>query len=143
MQPGLADATTGIGSPPRRRAATLRARMRRDSSGCSSAYAPPAPQHSPSSSVSTSVYAGASTVRTAPCALLHVPEVARVLHDDASHRSRRSGTSCSAQPLREVATRGAERVRLGGVEEPAVVLHRRAAARAVDDDGRVAGHRAR
>ncbi len=55
--------------------------------GCITAYAPPAPQQSPSSAVSTSVYAGASTVRTARCGLLYVPQVARILHDDPAARS--------------------------------------------------------
>ena len=45
------------------------------------------------------------------------------------------------EPLREVAHPLRERVRFGRAEQTAVVLHRRAAARAVDDDGRVTRER--
>src|SRR4051794_726281 len=61
--PGLADATTG--APERRMEASLRSRMSPARSGCSTEYAPPAPQHSPSSSSSTSALTnGASATRT-------------------------------------------------------------------------------
>src|SRR3954451_132774 len=51
MQPGLADATTA--APDRSMAASFRIRMSPERSGWSAAYAPPAPQHRPSSSSST------------------------------------------------------------------------------------------
>src|SRR4051812_23052296 len=68
-QPGFADATTNVASPAAVRiVATLRSRIVPESSGSVTLYAPPAPQHMPPSSTSTSSYPPRSTVRTAPSA---------------------------------------------------------------------------
>ena len=74
---------------------------------------------------------------------LHVAQVAGVLHDDGAER--RSTTEAVEAP--GAATRGRRppgprtRAAVGGPEEVAVVLERRAAPRRVDDDRCVAGHR--
>ena len=133
-----------VGAPPARpdRVDLAVADRRSTSSGSSAAYAPPAPQHRPSSSVSTQPVRGREHGADRAVRLLHVAEVARVLHDDASRPVSRSASGgCVGEPLREVAHPRRERARLGRAEQAAVVLHRRAAARAVDDDRRVAGHR--
>ena len=121
-------------------ASTLRARTAADSSGCSTAYAPPAPQHKPSSAVSTRRYAA----RAPPgrrVRLLDVAKVTRVLHDHASHPVRAARSDGLLASHSEKSRTRAERLGLGRPEQAAVVLHRRAATRAVDDDRRVAGHR--
>ena len=87
-------------------------------------------------------YAGASTVRTAPCAFC----TCRRWHGSctttvASGVAHGQRTVCEATHSEKSRTRGREGVRLGCAEQTAVVLHRRAASGAVDDDGRVAGHR--
>ena len=115
-------------------------------SGCSAAYAPPAPQHRPSSSSSTSCATyGASTVRT--------PR-ARAARDASGTgpaprpRDRRRGAAPAGGDRARAAshsctscTRAAERDRLGGAEQMPVVLHRRAASGGVDEDRCVARHR--
>ena len=81
-------------------------------------------------------------VRTAPCAFC----TCRRWHGSCTTTRRRTcGRSAQSPvaetPFGEVAHPGAEAARVRGAEELAVLLHRRAAPRAVDDDGRVAGHR--
>ena len=95
----------------------------------STLYAPPAPQHSPSSSVSTRRYAGASTVRTAPCACCTWRRWHGSCTTTVAPVSRSGERGLLRHPLREVAHPRRERVRVGCAEQPAVVLHRRAAAR--------------
>ena len=75
--------------------------------------------------------------------LLHVPQVARVLHDDGR---RRRGPDAAARLAptthsEKSRTRALNASASGGAEQAAVVLHRRAAPGAVDDDRRVARHR--
>ena len=73
--------------------------------------------------------------------LLHVPQVTWVLDDNdpsGGHYLDRSGPD---EPLREVSDAAGERFRLGCLEQVPVVLQRRAAAGAVHDDRRGAGHR--
>ena len=77
--------------------------------------------------------------------LLHVAQVARVLHDHRAHgraagggqssRRRSASHSCTSR------TRAANAPRRGGAEQVAVVLHRRAASGRVDEHRRVTGHR--
>ena len=55
--------------------------------------------------------------------------------------SRNASGGCAASHSEKSRTRAENAWRRRGAEQAAVVLHRRAAARAVDDDGRVAGHR--
>ncbi len=104
------------------------------------AYAPPAPQHSPSSAVSTRSYAGASTVATAPCAFCTCRRWHGSWTTTGVPVGRRSA-AVAARAIRRSRHPRAERPRLGRAEQRAVFLHRRAAPGAVDDDRRVAGHR--
>ena len=57
---------------------------RRRARAASTAYAPPAPQHRPSSSVSTQRVGGREHGADRAVRVLHVAEVARVLHDDVA-----------------------------------------------------------
>ena len=122
VEPGLAQVQHAAGIRPTRRSAGRSGRRRAArrpcgrgcavaSSGCSTAYAPPAPQHSPSSSVSTQRVRAAR----APSA----PRRARAARggdgtDPArrpSCRSARSGErALLGDPLGEVAHPGAERL---------------------------------
>ena len=106
--PGLADATSGVRPPgaAARIAATFRSRISPASSGWNSAYAPPAPQHRPSSAVSTQPVRGRQHLRHRALHPLHVPEVARVLDDHRPARSRRAAPAAArAEPFGEVARR--------------------------------------
>ena len=74
--------------------------------------------------------------------LLHVAEVARVLHDHGRVRCReRRAAGWAASHSEKSRTRAENACRFGRAEQAAVVLHRRTASGAVDDDRRVAGHR--
>ena len=75
---------------------------------------------------------------------LDVAQVAGVLDDHRAEAAGRRGEPIDAggEPLVDVEHAGRERRRLGRAEEVAVVLHRRAAPGRVDDDRRLAGHRA-
>ena len=130
-------ALTGAGGSPRPCAAGSRV----DSSGSSAAYAPPAPQHRPSSAVSRRRYAGASTVRTAPCAFCTWRRWHGSCTTTSRPVSRSASGGCAASHSEKSRTRAENARGLGRAEQAAVVLHRRAAAGAVDDDRRVARHR--
>ena len=134
-----------VGTPARSIAASLRSRIAPASSGCSAEYAPPAPQHSPSSSSSTSCDVRLQHRAHRQVGALHVAQMARVLDRDAietrarraaaARRMRGASHSCTSW------TRAAKRLGLRRAEQVAVVLQRRAASGGVDDDRRVAGHR--
>ena len=116
-QPGFADATTAAASPA---AGADRGDLAVADRGgrapaAAAAYAPPAPQHRPSSSVSTQVVGGREHGAHGAVRPLHVAEVARVLHDDRVASGRRGAAAAAAvdEPLREVADPRRERARLG------------------------------
>ena len=85
---------------------------------------------------------GSSTVRTKPCACCTWRRWHGSCTTSTASVSRSGERRLRGEPFREVLHTGRERDGLGGAEQAAVVLHRRAATRAVDDDGSVAGHRA-
>ena len=135
MQPGLADTTTGRSGPARRSAAALRSRMLGRELGLqrrvrAARAAAQAVVVGLGERVRRAEHGSHRAVRA-----LHVAQVARVLHDEGRRRCRASGErALLGDPLGEVAHPGAERLGFGGAEQPAVVLHRRAAPGAVDDD---------
>ena len=73
--------------------------------------------------------------------VLDVAEVARVLHHHDRAGVEQVERRAVGHELGEVAHPGRERGRLGSAEQVPVLLHRRAAPRAVDHDRPVAGHR--
>ena len=139
MQPGLADTTI---APARARAA-----RRPCGRGCRSRGRAGAPRtRRPRRNT---VRRRRSRRACTPAPARFVPRRARAARaaDDRGPARRPSSTSDAPRhallddPLGEVADARAERLGLGGAEHPAVVLHDRAAARAVHDDRRGPGHR--
>ena len=125
----------------RRIASTFRSRISDASSGSSTAYAPPAPQQSPSSAVSRGGRrararrarprgpsarggGGRGPARRRPCPV-----------------SRRRSGRLAASHSEKSRTRAENATASGVPSEPPVVLHRRATAGAVDDDRSVPRHR--
>ena len=143
MQPGLADDDDRVGHRPTARiASTLRSRIVARQLGLQRAYAPPAPQHSPSSSVSTTVVRAAR----ARCGRRGAPAGRGGGGTGPARRpcgpSRTGSGRLRVEPLREVARRvprtlGPRACRAGG-RSPSSPRRSPALSTTI---GRVAGHR--